>query len=54
MTSVTPQPKLPKLIVVAFDRYEEGELQPVFGPAEQISEDRQCEWRKSSPTSMSV
>ena len=33
--------KMPKLIVVvAFDRDEEGELQPVFGPAEMQSEDR--------------
>jgi hypothetical protein len=38
---ITSQPKLPKLIVVvAFDRDEEGELQPAFGPADQISEDR--------------
>ena len=32
---------MPKLIVVAaFDLDEEGELQPAFGPADQISEDR--------------
>lgn len=38
---ILPQNKLPKLIVVmAFDRDEEGELQAVFGPAEQQSEDR--------------
>ncbi|MCO5083896.1 MAG: hypothetical protein M9955_19840 [Rhizobiaceae bacterium] len=41
MSSITPQPKLPKLIVVvAFDEDEEGELQIAFGPAEQMSEDR--------------
>ncbi|MBS9720146.1 hypothetical protein JYU29_05530 [Tianweitania sp. BSSL-BM11] len=35
------QTKLPKLIVVmAFDRDEEGELQTVFGPADQQSEER--------------
>lgn len=33
-----PKPKL--IVVVAFDPDEEGELQPVFGPAEQDSEDR--------------
>ena len=39
--TITPQQKLPKLIVVvAFDADEEGEMQPVFGPAEQVSEDR--------------
>lgn len=35
------QHKMPKLIVVmAFDRDDEGELMTVFGPAEQQSEDR--------------
>jgi hypothetical protein len=34
-----PQEKMPRLIV-AFDRAEDGELQLVFGPAEQQSEDR--------------
>ncbi len=39
--SILPQKKLPKLIVVvAFDRDEDGELQTVFGPAEQQSEER--------------
>ena len=39
--SILPEQKLPKLIVVmAFDRDEEGELQTVFGPAEQQIEDR--------------
>lgn len=34
--NILPQQKTPKLIVVvAFDRDEDGELQPVFGPAEQ-------------------
>lgn len=40
-TNITPQRKLPKLIVVmAFDRNEEGELLTAFGPAEQQSQDR--------------
>ncbi|NGN44758.1 hypothetical protein G6N74_27250 [Mesorhizobium sp. CGMCC 1.15528] len=35
------QQKAPKLIVVmAFDRDEEGELQPAFDPMEQQTEDR--------------
>lgn len=39
--NILPQQKTPKLIVVvAFDRDEDGELQPVFGPAEQQSEER--------------
>ncbi|MER8833716.1 hypothetical protein [Mesorhizobium sp. M0909] len=39
--NLMPQHKAPKLIVVtAFDRDEIGDLQPVFGPAEQQSEDR--------------
>lgn len=38
---MTEQPKLPKLIVVmAFDRDDEGELQTVFGPVDQQSEER--------------
>ena len=38
---MTEQAKLPKLIVVmAFDRDEEGELQTVFGPVDQQSEER--------------
>ncbi|MEZ5805590.1 MAG: hypothetical protein R3E51_19510 [Rhizobiaceae bacterium] len=41
MSSITPQQKLPKLIVVvAFDDDEEGTLQVAFGPAEQQSEER--------------
>ncbi len=41
MSNITPQRKLPKLIVVvAFDDDEEGNLQVVFGPAEQQSEER--------------
>ncbi|MET3662521.1 hypothetical protein [Aquamicrobium ahrensii] len=39
--NVQPQTKRPKLIVVvAFDRGEDGELFPAFGPADQQSEDR--------------
>lgn len=39
--TITPQHVLPKLIVVvAFDRDEEGELQVAFGPAEHHSEER--------------
>jgi len=39
--AILPGQKMPKLIVVvAFDRDEEGELQPVYGPAEQQSEER--------------
>jgi hypothetical protein len=39
--NVLPQQKRPKLIVVvAFDRGEDGELFPAFGPADQQSEDR--------------
>jgi hypothetical protein len=38
---MTEQPKLPKLIVVmAFGRDAEGELQTVFGPVDQQSEER--------------
>lgn len=39
--NVPPQTTNPKLIVVvAFDRGEDGELFPAFGPADQQSEDR--------------
>ncbi|KAA3442117.1 hypothetical protein C7I87_32280 [Mesorhizobium sp. SARCC-RB16n] len=39
--NLLPQHKVPKLIVVtAFDRDETGDLQPVFGSAEQQSEER--------------
>ncbi|TPJ77175.1 hypothetical protein [Mesorhizobium sp. B2-6-2] len=39
--SILPQRQTPKLIVVtAFDRDEEGNLQAVYGPAEQQSEER--------------
>ncbi|TPJ72457.1 hypothetical protein [Mesorhizobium sp. B2-6-2] len=39
--SILPERQTPKLIVVtAFDRDEEGDLQPVYGPAEQQSEER--------------
>ena len=41
METVTPRPKSPKLIVVmAFDRGEDGELFAAFGPADQQSEER--------------
>ena len=41
MSGQTPAHKQPKLIVVmAFDRDENGDLQTVFGPAEQQSEER--------------
>mgnify|MGYP007061002376 FL=1 len=37
--NILPERKMPKLIVVvAFDRDDEGELHAVFGPAEQQSE----------------
>lgn len=39
--SVLPERKMPKLIVVvAFDLDDNGDLQTVFGPEEQQSEDR--------------
>lgn len=39
--TILPERKMPKLIVVmAFDRDEEGELQVAFGPVDQQSEDR--------------
>ena len=39
--NVLPQQKHPKLIVVvAFDRGEDGELYPAFGPADQQTEER--------------
>jgi hypothetical protein len=38
---ILPQQKAPKLIVVtASDRDESGDLQPIYGPAEQQTEDR--------------
>lgn len=41
MSGIAPAPKMPKLIVVvAFDRGEDGELLEAFGPAEQQSEER--------------
>ena len=41
MSGMTPQQKLPKLIVVVtFDGDEEGTPQVAFGPAEQQSEER--------------
>ena len=39
--SIQPQTKHPKLIVViAFDRGDDGELFPAFGPEDQQSDDR--------------
>jgi hypothetical protein len=39
--NILPRQKRPKLIVVvAFDRGEDGEMFPAFGPADQQSEDR--------------
>ena len=39
--AILPQTKMPKLVVVAaFDPDEDGELKPVYGPAEQQSEER--------------
>lgn len=41
MSGQLPERKQPKLIVVvAFDRDENGDLQTVFGPEEQQSEER--------------
>ena len=41
MSSIAQPPKVPKLIViVAFDRGEDGDLAAAFGPAEQQSEER--------------
>lgn len=40
-THVVPEQKKPKLIVVvAFDRGEDGELFPMYGPTDQQSEER--------------
>ena len=47
-TSISPQQKMPKLVVVvAFDRGENGELFPAFGPADQQSEERAVRLAKS-------
>lgn len=46
-----PEKKQPKLIVVvAFDRDENGDLQTVFGPAEQQTEDRAIRTAKALAT----
>lgn len=48
---VLSQLKTPKLIVVmAFDRGEDGELQTVFGPADQQSEERAIRTAKALAT----
>jgi hypothetical protein len=40
-THVLPEQKKPRLIVVvAFDRGDDGELFPIYGPADQQSEER--------------
>jgi hypothetical protein len=49
--SILPQQKLPKLIiVVAFDPDESGDMQTVFGPAEQQSEERAIRTAKALAT----
>lgn len=49
--NLMPQQKAPKLIVVtAFDRDETGDLQPVFGPAEQQTEERAVRTAKGLAT----
>jgi hypothetical protein len=49
--SLLPQRKMPKLIVAAaFDRGEDGELLPAYGPAEQQSEERAVRVAKSLAT----
>lgn len=51
MSSQQPEKKQPKLIVVvAFDRDENGDLQTVFGPAEQQSEERAVRTAKALAT----
>jgi hypothetical protein len=41
MNGPAPEQKQPKLIVVAaFDRREDGELVPAYGPAQEQSEER--------------
>ncbi|MBZ9662924.1 hypothetical protein LB523_28130 [Mesorhizobium sp. ESP-6-4] len=47
-THVLPEQKKPKLIVVvALDRGDDGELFPIFGPADQQSEERAIRTAKS-------
>ena len=49
--AVLPQAKTPKLIVVvAFDRAEDGELMTAFGPADQQSEERAIRLAKTLST----
>jgi hypothetical protein len=46
-----PERKMPKLIVAAaFDRGEDGELFPAYGPAEQQTEERAVRVAKSLST----
>jgi hypothetical protein len=45
---VAPERKMPKLVVVvAFDRGDDGDLFPAFGPADQQSEERAVRLAKS-------
>lgn len=46
MADDTPK-SAPLIVVVAFDVDDTGELQPVFGPAEQDSEERAIRMAKS-------
>ena len=53
--NVLPQQKHPKLIVVvAFDRGEDGEMFPAFGPADPQTEDRAIRTAKGWLTSTSA
>ena len=50
-SAILPRQAKPKLIVVvAFDRDEEGELQAAFGPADQQSEERAIRTAKALAT----
>ena len=46
--ATAPKPKL--IVVAAFDKDNEGELQPAFGPADQQSEDRAVRLAKALAT----
>lgn len=51
MTGILPEKKQPELtVVVAFDRDENGDLQTVFGPVEQQSEERAIRTAKALAT----
>ncbi len=50
-THVLPEQKKPKLIVVvAFDRGDDGELFPMYGPTDQQSEERAIRTAKALAT----